>query len=236
MSREYRVLQVDVFRDRGPSGRDESSRLPELADRIKNMRVYVYAPGRTVFEQGGVADAAYVIDEGVVKVSRSQPDGRVALIGLRTRGWILGLASVLLDEPHATATETLTPCTLRLLPADEFRTLLREDQEISWHVHQLLSRQVYDQTVKISWFSCLSARHRLECLLSDLVTSQPSLKVAGEIRVPATLKHWEMAQAIGVDATYLSRLLNALERDGVLRRTKGWLVICAPEKLVRHSR
>jgi DNA-binding HxlR family transcriptional regulator len=45
------------------------------------------------------------------------------------------------------------------------------------------------------------------------------------------LKHLEIAQLIAVTSEHLSRLLNQLEQDGLLRRRKGWVIIQDPRKL-----
>jgi DNA-binding IclR family transcriptional regulator len=44
------------------------------------------------------------------------------------------------------------------------------------------------------------------------------------VKIPATLKFWEIAQVIGVTPPYLTRLLNELEREDIIRRDKGWVI------------
>ena len=43
----------------------------------------------------------------------------------------------------------------------------------------------------------------------------------GNIRCP--LRQWEVAQLVGVTPSYVSQLLGELEREGVVRRERGWI-------------
>jgi len=40
-----------------------------------------------------------------------------------------------------------------------------------------------------------------------------------------------IAQLLAITPIYLSRLLEQLEDDGLIRRSKGWLIIRNPDKL-----
>ncbi len=53
------------------------------------------------------------------------------------------------------------------------------------------------------------------------------------IRLQLPLKQRELAQAIVVPDSCLSRLLKELEQDGVIERNRGWIIVRDPEKLYR---
>ncbi|MDQ3009630.1 MAG: helix-turn-helix domain-containing protein, partial [Acidobacteriota bacterium] len=75
---------------------------------------------------------------------------------------------------------------------------------------------------------CRPARLRLEQLLWELVC------LNGEdepLQLP--MKLWELADLIAVTPEYLSRLLVRVERDGLLRRDDGQIVIPAADRLWR---
>ena len=52
-----------------------------------------------------------------------------------------------------------------------------------------------------------------------------------EIKLQVPLKSKEMAQIIAVTPQHFSRILNEMEQEGVIRREKGWIIVCGFQKL-----
>jgi CRP-like cAMP-binding protein len=97
------------------------------------------------------------------------------------------------------------------------------------------SREAFDNVARIAQLGCVPARQRLEHLLRLLIKAQ-AVRAPGEaVRLELPLKNWETAQLIAVTPAYLSRLLNQLERAGLLRRRAGWIIVPEPHKLWRWS-
>lgn len=175
--------------------------------------------GVVLFRQGEWPEAVYEIERGWVKLVRIEEGGRAMIVGVRTRGWILGAASVLIGEAHAVTAETVTWCQLRRMRGEVFRERVRRDEAFSWRVHEMHAREVYRQLEQVVGLGCQRARRRLEQLLRELAEEQGG----GRVRCP--LRQWELAQVVAVTPSYLSQLLGELEREGVLRRENGWIVI-----------
>jgi CRP-like cAMP-binding protein len=134
--------------------------------------------------------------------------------------------------PQTETPVTITQCFLRRLPAASFRHLVRTEPALSWHLHQTLSVEVCDQTVQLANLGCLSSRHRLGHMLRHLVAIQcGGGDDAGEVRLRLPLKQYEIAGLIAVTPEHLSRLLKQMQREGVVRHDKGWLVVSDTHKL-----
>lgn len=203
----------------------------EVARCRLQIRVHSYSADAAVFSQGAKADSIYFVEEGIIKITRGEPDGSFLVVGLRNRGQILGLPSALLGQAYTTGANTLTRCVVHVVAASDFIAAIHDSSDLAWQVLQFQSRKVCERLEKIAWFGALSARDRLIRFLSELALSQVP-NGSGDIKIPATLKFWEIAQAIGVTPPYLTRLLNELEEDGVLRRSKGWVILT----LAAHDR
>jgi CRP-like cAMP-binding protein len=189
------------------------------------IRVHSYSAAATVFSQGVRADAIYFVEEGVVKVTRVEADGSFLVVGLRKPGHILGLPSALLRQGYTTGAHALTRCVMHVVAGSDFIAAVQESRDLAWQVLQFQSRKVCERLEKIAWFGALSARDRLIRFLSELASAQVPNGWVGEVKIPTTLKFWEIAQAIGVTAPYLTRLFNELEQDGLLRRSKGRVIL-----------
>jgi CRP-like cAMP-binding protein len=217
-----------LSRSEAPPAAFAAEEWEELEDSAASQ---AYPPATELFQQGAPAHEVYFITGGLVKLTRLEPDGQEVIIGLRASGWLLGAAAVIVEQPHAVTVVAVTRCQVRRLSARTFRERVKTDAQFSWWIQQMQSREIYDQTVRVAQLSCISARHRLEHLLWQLMTAAEPVATPRGVRLQVPLKHWEIAQLIAVTPPYLSQLLNRLEEEGVLRREKGWFMIADPRRL-----
>jgi CRP-like cAMP-binding protein len=179
------------------------------------IRVHSYSADAPVFSQGARADAIYLVEEGVVKVTRGEADGSFLVLGLRKRGHP-GLAVC----PAETGLYDRRPCADPLRHAR--RSRLRHhcsnprEQGLGMASSSISEPESVRTTRKdrVVW-SAFSPGSADPFLGRTRLVSGPQWL---EVKMPATLKFWEIAQVIGVTPPYLTRLFNELERDGLLRR------------------
>jgi CRP/FNR family transcriptional regulator, cyclic AMP receptor protein len=186
--------------------------------------------GSQVFQQGSAAKEIYSIEKGLVKLLRREEDGKEAIAAIRYPGCLLGTASVILDEPFSVSAVTVTPCHLYRIAAQDFRSLMRKDQELSWKIHQMMARELDEHLKQLTGIECLTARERLEEFLWQLISSTEP-KPSGSVRLQLPAKHFEIAQLLAMTPQYLSWLIAELEKDEMIQRDRGWLRILRPESL-----
>ncbi len=211
----------------------------ELWEQVEDLApLQVYPAAVELFRQGSPPQSVYYIERGLVKLILLEEEGGELVIGLRSPGWLLGAASVILQEPYALTAITLTPSYLRRIPARSFIELVKSNAHFSWYLQRMQSRELLDQLARVMQLGCLSARHRLEQLLwqlaSDLELGQPQ-KGAKEVRLNLPLRHREIAELIAVTPAYLSRLFSQMEQEGLLQRSQGWLIVSDPQALWHGS-
>jgi CRP/FNR family transcriptional regulator len=187
-----------------------------------------YPAGTKLLQQGSSAHAVYFIERGLVKLTRLESAGEEVIVGLRFRGWLLGAASVILQEVYPVTATTLTDSHIRRIPAENFSRMVKTNGQLSWYLHQMHSREVYDWVVQVSGLGCLLARRRLEQLLWQLKQAEVLVNAKdGRIQLPIT--QVEMAQLLAVTPQYLCRLLKELEAEGQIQRVKRWWRILLSE-------
>ena len=195
----------------------------------------VYPAGTELFEQGSVPQEVWAISHGFVKLVFLHQDAKEMIVALRSPGWVLGAAAVVLANPSPLTATTLTPCRLKRISSGHFLRLLQTDLRFSWYLSLVYSREVLEQIVRTAEQSMLPARLRLEMLLGQFISSLRSPHSKGSIRFELPLRNWEIAQLLGVTPEHLSRILCELTKEGIIRRAKGWILVERPEKL-RHGR
>jgi len=226
------------------------SSLPELGQRCRESEIYfdsfldsgedgngwgpaqLYPPNTEVYHQDTPANAVYMIERGLVKLTWVESGGSEVIVGLRRRHWLLGAPAVLLERSYAFTVTTLTPCDLRCISSYGFLQLVNMNAEFCRQLLRRLSEEIYCHGIKVAVFGCIPARDRLIKFLCELVLEQgqanppPELKKPVRLQIPLKLK--ELAQLIAVTPEHLSRMLRELELQGIISRNKGWLILTDP--------
>lgn len=184
-----------------------------------------YPVGTVLMEQGGDPGDVFYVEEGLAKLVRTGPDGREQILGLRGPGWFLGAALVLTFRAHPASAVAVTPCRLRRLTRQAFLGLMAQHEALSWHVHQMHSREVLSQFQQMADLGTATSRERLERFLRRFTGAAPASGNGGGVRLSLPLKRWELASLLAVTPEHLSRLLRQLRDDGVIRVTNGAIVI-----------
>jgi len=125
-----------------------------------------------IFLQDGPSTHVYVIQEGLVKMTRGEHTGRQVMVGLHQPGWVLGAAAVILERPYVASAISITRCRLLQMSGLSFRALLDMHPSFAREVGRLLCGELYDGVLRIGGLAATSARERLEGLLRALVDAE----------------------------------------------------------------
>ena len=191
----------------------------------------LYPLGTVLMEQGGDPCDVFYVEEGLAKLVRTGPDGREQILGLRGPGWFLGAALVLTFRAHPASAVAVTPCRLRRLTREAFLDLMAKHEALSWHVHQMHSREVLSQFQQMADLGTATSRQRLERFLRRFTGDGLVNGDGGGVRLSLPLKRWELASLLAVTPEHLSRLLRQLRDDGVIRVSGGAIVIPDVQRL-----
>jgi CRP-like cAMP-binding protein len=188
-------------------------------------------PGTRLFGQGELLDNVFLIEDGLAKLVRLEQSGRALLVGVRTPGWLLGLASAIAMKPSPLCAEAVQSVRARVLPVALLRDLFAVDRAVAQYVGVLLAREVVEGLVDLSGLRTLPADARLRRLLARFVGTELAVSSRPQrLRLP--LKHWELADSIGVTPQYLARLLRRLEQEDLIDWDRGLMVVLNPGALL----
>lgn len=214
-----------------PCGEPSLPCLGHLKKYLQCNNVRVIPPQQKIFSQGESHHSVCLICSGLVKLTRTESDGKQVIVGLRREGWLLGVSTFLMGVPHAATAETLIRSKLCFIPIEQLKRVMDTDAPFSRWVSSVLSRKVYSGVLSISERTCLSGRQRLEKFLRELVQAQGGVNPKGPTKIQMRLKNWEVAQLISVTPQYICRLMRQLEDEGIVHREDGWLMIPQPMKV-----
>lgn len=184
-----------------------------------------------VFSQGQPADAVYFVDDGLVKLTRSNNAGNRIILMIRGSGHLIGEEALMQEsaEYYAEA-EALTTAIIYRIPRDVVtRALTTQPQFTAELVNYLLKRRIA-LAEKVELLCLHDVEYRILHYLAELSQLvKPSEDGQGH-QLPIT--QLELADLIGATRETTSTTLNQLERRGLLKLSRRMLTIPSPATLI----
>jgi CRP-like cAMP-binding protein len=219
---------VPAFADwlRATLTRQDLSGLP--ADDVDALRLFAvrraFRVPTTLFAQGARPAAVYIVEGGAVELVHDGAAGPVVVQTVR-RGVAVGDLPVMLDMPHAYTAVTRGTTTVLELRLDTIRALVDLDPGICCRFLRLVSRRLAGAERRVLELGRRSAFERLVHLLLREADEGHSLTVQ--------LTQAAIAGALGLSRQTVSSILAELERQRLVERRRGRVVISDKQQLER---
>jgi CRP/FNR family transcriptional regulator, cyclic AMP receptor protein len=199
--------------------------LPEVS-RLSSLRRFT-----SVFSQGQPADALYFIDEGLVKLTRTNDGGDRIILTICGPGDLIGeeVMSAASGVYQADA-EVLTSATLYRIPRETLRRVLVANGELAYAVIDFLLTRRRTLAQKVELLCLHDVEHRILYYLSELASLVNAGNSTDSYQLPLTQA--ELADLVGATRETTSTTLNQLERRGLIKLSRRLLTIPAPSLLL----
>lgn len=188
--------------------RKEQRELARIAETV------TYARRQSIFKEGDRADYLFVIEQGVVRVSRDLMEGERHVLAFFRPGDLLGLAE---EGRYINSAYTLTAVTLRRMHLRSLHELLLSDSQLQLrfllkaaHELRMAQRQLIVLTRK-------PPHQRLATFLLNFMNHREYFSaVENSVYLPMTRD--DIADYLAIRPETLARAFARLERDGVIAR------------------
>ena len=116
--------------------------------------------GEELFREGDPGDTAYIVDSGVVRVSRKSPFGEELTLAHLTRGDLFGELALVDDAPRSATVTAVTECEIITLRREVFMTELYAEPERIQELLKVFSHRLrrMDDFAMVLAFSPMSQR------------------------------------------------------------------------------
>lgn len=193
-----------------------------------------YGPEHILFRHDSPAHDIYLVESGFVNLTVFDPLNAVENpVSWRSSGQLLGECAVILGVPYPVTAKTGSRCTIYRIPARRFLEALRPDPESAlWSLAQSQCRDILTLVRGTVLSSSNQARKRLEYMLWQLAVQQAGSVENSETKLTGySPGNKELAGYVGVNPTYISRLLSDLHKDHLAHREGSLIVVSQPQKL-----
>ena len=188
-----------------------------------------YLANSVIVNQGHPSDYFFLLTNGRARYFYLTPDGRKVILLWLPPGEVFG-AAALLAEPaeYLVSTEAVKHSSVLVWDRATIRALIVQYPRLVDNAMSIMFEYfVAYRAVHVS-MTCHSAPKRLAQVLAHLATGMGQ-RVHGGMELD--VRNEELANEANVTPSTASRLLREWQRQGILRKTRGKIVLLRPERL-----
>ncbi len=175
-----------------------------------------------IFQEGEVPRWLFYIEKGSVKIFKSNEDGRDLILRVAGQGEFLGYLALLQENRYPESAAALEDSTIRLIPKDDFFSLVYGHRDVNARFIKLLAGHVAEQEQQLIDLAYNSVRKRV-------ATSIIHLFDQGYREI--NLLREDMAALAGTAKETVIRTLTDFKSEGLIEIKDGNIVVHKPDKL-----
>lgn len=169
--------------------------------------------------------SVYFILDGWVKIRTYNLDGKEVTLNILGKGELFGEMAPLDEVPRSTDVITLVPTAIGNLPAQDFVHLIHTEPMAGIRLAQLMARRLRQVNRRLRLRESDSTS-RVTDIILFLADGQGQQGASGSIEIP-NLPHRELSSLSGLARETVTRVLNKLEKKGLIKRDRE--TICIPD-------
>lgn len=218
------------------------SDLPEatLEETISDFHtsVLTYDSGESIYHQNSdSSESAYTLRKGLIKVTKSLPDGRTQIVRVLVAGDLFGFDGFANENYNHTAT-ALTDCEVCRLPLADLAVLRQSNNEIDRSMIARLIKNLRQSEDMLLELGAKKASEKLASYIMNLsqydqdssLHDLPNDNVVSEWE-NLHLSRGEIGSLLGLTIETVSRFFSDWKRKGFIKESKGNIQIIDAEGL-----
>jgi len=198
--------------------------LERLETAVRDKRVLERSG--SLFRQGDVFRALYVVRSGALKTVVEDASGNTQVLGFHLPGELVGI-DALANDVHLCTAEALERTSICELPYDQLQRVLDEVPSLQRQLMRVVSREVVAEQGHLVIMGRQQAQERLAIFLRSLSDRYGRLaRDADSLTLP--MSRYDIASYLGLVVETVSRLFSRMEALGVLQVNRKTVRILQP--------
>lgn len=198
--------------------------LPEV-NRLPSLR-----RSGTLYNQGQTADALFFVDEGLVKLTRTNTFGDRIIVSMSGPGELIGEESLSLEaSTYQADAEVLTPAVVFRIPRLLVTRAIQSHPGMAAALIDFLLQRRLAMARKVELLCLHDVEYRILHYLAELASLVQASDHDMSYQLPITQA--ELADLIGATRETTSTTLNQLERRGLVKLSRRLLTVPSPTQL-----
>jgi CRP-like cAMP-binding protein len=181
--------------------------------------------GTFLFQEGSVADELYIVQSGILQISKIIPDGRELTLRMCSSGDFVGELNLFSPSSrYLLSARVIESGEVAVIMKDTLEEKLSQNLPLSFEFIKWMSQQYRKTQTK---FRDLVLHGKKGALYSTLIriTNSYGIKTNKGILIELPLTNQELANFCGTSREVVNRLLSDLRKTGTLSIDKGTITI-----------
>ena len=176
----------------------------------------VVPPRRNIFWEHKGADELFTLYDGWAFTYKLLPDGRRQILDFLLPGSLIGLHALWFKAmPHSA--QTLTSVSLCVFDKEKFRDLLRRKPEYEWELLKYMASSQASRDRRLSDLGRRPAKERIARLVLEIFGQLSARDMVDGHSFTFLPRQQHVADALGLTKVHVSRTLQALRQEGLLK-------------------
>ncbi|MFW6382188.1 MAG: Crp/Fnr family transcriptional regulator [Bacillota bacterium] len=202
----------------------------EIQSICQNGYLKEYRRGEIIFFENDSEKKLYLLVDGQVKLSMLSSEGREKVMTILQAGDIFGEISLFDHDPHPLTAEVLEKARLMILDWNDLEEIIMKQPRLALKIIEALSKKTRLLASQVRDLVFHDAKGRLANLLIRFAEDFGQ-KVDGAIMIEIILTHQEIANLLGVSRVTVTKTLNKLIDEGVIKIKERKIHILDNEQL-----
>ena len=174
-------------------------------------------PGETLYSQGDPGNGIYCIQSGLIGLRRVDVNGNSVLIRLSSAGSTVGYRTFLTKEAHVNSAEALTTSVLCYIPRPRVEQMLKTNPRLGERFLQHFCDDAAETESDYVRSLTMGMKSRFLHLILIFYERFGYQDEDGNSVVELPVKRGELAELVGVRPESISRLIDQLQSDEIMR-------------------
>ncbi|HLS60993.1 MAG TPA: Crp/Fnr family transcriptional regulator [Virgibacillus sp.] len=191
----------------------------------------VYQDGTHIFMQGDELTNVYFIQEGLVKIYKTDINGKEQIVNILQSGDMFPHQGFFRQDNYPAHAEAINEIVLFYIPIKAFEDLLIMHPEISIKIFRVLGDIIVDLQNRLGEKMFHSTYEQIIMLLLRLAKSHGEVMAENKIRITTQFTNREFANMIGSSRETVSRTLTLLRKQASMDTDPNGYLILYLDKL-----
>lgn len=169
-----------------------------------------------VFLQGDSLENVYFINEGKIKIYKSDANGREQIVAILKKGEMFPHVGFFRQGAYPAFSEVLEPSTLVVVPISQFERVLVDNPELSIKVFKVLGEKIVDLQERLESQILNNTYEQIIKLLIRLGRLHGEKQQDGTVLLKAEFTNKDLANMIGTTRETVSRTLTKMKKDELI--------------------
>ncbi len=208
---------------------------PSQAEVVEQSKTCAtYKKGDFIFNESAIPLGVYCILSGVIKLVRTNLDGKEQILRFAQSGDVLGYRALIADEPLVSSAVCIEDSVACFIPKHIFLNIIDENTAISKDLMKALSHELGVVEERVQSLAQKSVRERLAETLLFLHATFKSNNL-GEDVIAITLPREDIANIVGTATETVIRLLSEFKSDKLIELEGKKIKLLEKTKLEKIS-